>query len=106
MKKSQVDGQVDDLPGRFALEQNYPNPFNPSTAISYQLIANSFVTLKVYDLLGREVATIINGVGEPGVHIVQWNGRNDRGEAVSSGIYLYQLRDGSSVITRKMVLLK
>jgi hypothetical protein len=106
MKKNEVDGQVDDLPARFALEQNYPNPFNPATAIGYQLIANSFVTLKVYDVLGREVATLVNGVGEPGVHSVRWDGRNSRGEAVSSGIYLYQLRAGNSVITRKMVLLK
>jgi hypothetical protein len=106
MKKSEVDGQIDDVPVCFTLEQNYPNPFNPSTAISYQLVANSLVTLKVYDLLGREVATLVDGVGEPGVHTVQWNGENDHGEAVSSGVYLYQLRAGNFVMTRKMVLLK
>jgi hypothetical protein len=106
LRKNEVDGQVDDLPGQFALEQNYPNPFNPNTAISYQLVANSLVTLKVYDVLGREVATLVNGNGGPGVHTVQWNGKNDRGEMVSSGIYLYQLRAGNSVMTRKMVLLK
>jgi hypothetical protein len=114
LKKSQVDGQVDDLPGRFALDQNFPNPFNPTTAISYQLPAPSgaegsavsIVTLKVYDVLGREVAALVNGVGEPGLHAVQWNGKNDRGETVSSGIYLYQLRAGNSVMTKKMVLLK
>jgi FlgD Ig-like domain len=106
LKKSEVDGQADDLPARFALEQNYPNPFNPVTAISYQLSAVSVVTLRVYDVLGREVSILVNGVGEPGVHTVQWNGKNDRGETVSSGIYLYQLRTGNLVMTRKMVLLK
>ena len=122
LKKNEVDGQVDDLPVRFALEQNFPNPFNPTTAISFQLpalsarqtasglgvegSAVSFVTLKVYDVLGREIRILVNGVGEPGVHTVQWNGRNDRGEAVSSGIYLYQLRAGSFEMTKKMVLLK
>jgi flagellar hook assembly protein FlgD len=58
------------------------------------------VTLKVYDVLGREVAALVNGVGEPGLHAVQWNGKNDRGETVSSGIYLYQLRAGNSVMTK------
>ncbi len=94
------------LPAEFKLFDNYPNPFNPKTAISYQLVANSFVTLRVYDVLGRAIKTLDNGVKEPGVHSVQWNGTNDRGEAVSSGVYLYQLRAGNSVMTRKMILAK
>lgn len=94
------------VPSTFDLQQNYPNPFNPTTAISYQLTASSFVTLKVYDLLGREVATVVNEMGTPGKQTAIWNGKNDRGESVSSGIYLYQLRVGTSVMTRKMVLLK
>ena len=97
---------AESLPTEFMLHQNYPNPFNPTTAISYQLIAHGQATLKVYDMLGREVATLVNEMGEPGNHTAIWNGKNDRGEMVSSGIYLYQLRVGSSVITRKMVLLK
>ncbi len=114
LKMNEVDGEADDILNQFALEQNYPNPFNPTTAISYQLPAPSgvegsavsIVTLKVYDLLGREVKTLVNEIGVPGVYSVRWDGRNDRGEAVSSGIYLYQLRTGSFVMTRKMVLLK
>ncbi|MCX6135064.1 MAG: T9SS type A sorting domain-containing protein [Ignavibacteriales bacterium] len=106
MKKGEVDGQVEDLPGRFALDQNYPNPFNPTTAISYQLSAVSSVALKVYDVLGREVMTLVNGVQAPGSHSVGWDGRDSRGEAVSSGVYLYQLRAGGSAMTRKMVLLR
>jgi N-acetylmuramoyl-L-alanine amidase len=106
----------------FSLGQNYPNPFNPSTAISYQLPAPSarqtagglgvegsavsFVSLKVYDLLGREIATIVSEVQSAGTHLARWNGRNDRGESVTSGMYLYQLRAGSLVITRKMLLLR
>jgi dienelactone hydrolase len=94
------------IPTTIALHQNYPNPFNPNTAISYQLTANSCVTLTVYDLLGRQVATLVNGVGKPGAYTVQWNGRNEKGETVSSGIYLYQLRAENFVTTKKMTLLK
>ncbi len=90
----------------FALYQNYPNPFNPATAISYQIVDQDVVTLRVFDLLGREVTTLVNGVQSAGQHVVRWDGRNYRGEGVSSGIYLYQLRAGSSVLTREMVLLK
>ena len=94
------------VPLSFDLQQNYPNPFNPTTSISYQLSAIAPVTLKLYDMLGREVTTLVNEIGQPGRHTAIWNGKNDRGETVSSGIYLYQLRAGTSVLTRKMVLLK
>jgi len=90
----------------FVLYQNYPNPFNPTTAISYQLAATSSVTLGVYDVLGREVKTLVHGVGQPGVYSVQWDGTNERGDAASSGIYLYQLRTGNFVMTKKMLLIK
>jgi hypothetical protein len=90
----------------FVLCQNYPNPFNPTTAISYQLAATSSVTLGVYDVLGREVKTLVHGVGQPGVYSVQWDGTNQRGEPVSSGIYLYQLRTGNFVMTKKMLFVK
>jgi N-acetylmuramoyl-L-alanine amidase len=90
----------------FALYQNFPNPFNPATVISYQIIDQDVVTLKVFDLLGREVVTLVDGVQAAGQHVVRWDGRNYRGESVSSGVYLYQLRARSSVLTREMVLLK
>ena len=64
------------------------------------------MTLKVYDVLGREVATLVNEVRPAGVYTVRWDGRNDRGEPVSSGIYLYQLKVGSATATKKMILLK
>jgi hypothetical protein len=101
-----VENAIASLPARFLLEQNFPNPFNPSTAISYQLSAVSHVTLKVYDLLGREVATVVNEMGTPGKHTTLWHGKNDCGESVSSGVYMYQIRAGNSVITRKMILLR
>jgi hypothetical protein len=101
-----VENAVASLPAQISLEQNYPNPFNPSTAISYQLSAVSYISLTVYDLLGREVATVVNRMETIGKHTATWDGKNDRGESVSSGVYLYQLRAGSFVITRKMVLLR
>lgn len=100
------ENMVSVVPVQFALDQNYPNPFNPSTAISYQLSAVSNVTLRVYDALGRQVKTLVTGIRPAGTHVVKWDGKNERGEAVSSGVYLYQLTAGSSVVTKKMMLTK
>jgi hypothetical protein len=91
----------EELPISFALLQNYPNPFNPSTSINYQLPTQSHVTLKVFDLLGREVATLVNGVEEPGFKSVQWNATN-----FASGAYFYGLDAGSFTTVKKLLLLK
>lgn len=88
-------------PTQFKLDQNYPNPFNPSTVISYQLAVGSHVTLKVYDILGNEVATLINGQKSAGNYSVKFNASN-----LSSGVYFYQLKAGNLVRTKKMILLK
>ena len=88
-------------PVKFALKQNYPNPFNPSTTISYQLRTQSLVTLKVFDFLGREVATLVNSVEQPGDKSVNFNASN-----LASGVYYYQLQAGSFIETRKFVLLR
>lgn len=93
-------------PASFSLRQNYPNPFNPSTAIAYDLAKNASVTLKIYDLSGREVKTLVQGFQGAGTYTVNWNGTNDAGAKVASGIYLYRLQAGEFVQTRKMVLLK
>ncbi|HUI30987.1 MAG TPA: T9SS type A sorting domain-containing protein [Candidatus Acidoferrales bacterium] len=85
----------------FSLNQNYPNPFNPSTVISYQLPVNSQVTLKVYDVLGREVATLVNARQTPGEHSVTFDARN-----LPSGIYFYRISAGGYTATRKMLLVK
>jgi hypothetical protein len=89
------------LPSKHSLSQNYPNPFNPATVISYQLVANSFATLKVFDLLGREVTTLVNQQMEAGNHLVHWNASN-----VPAGVYLYQLKASGSSETRKAVVLR
>jgi len=89
------------LPRSFELAQNYPNPFNPSTAISYQLPISSEVRLKVYDMLGREVATLVNGRQEAGRYSVSWNAAG-----FASGVYFYRLQASNFVETRKMMLVK
>jgi len=92
---------VQSIPASYALAQNYPNPFNPATIISYQLAVNSFVTVKVYDELGREVARLVNGEQSAGNHSVRWDGGN-----FSSGVYFYELNAGSFHDVKKMVLMK
>jgi Secretion system C-terminal sorting domain len=89
------------LPVGISLMQNYPNPFNPSTAISFRIPSRSFVSLKVFDLIGREVATIVSEEMSAGSYTKQWNA-----EKMSSGIYFYRLQAGSSMETKKLVLLK
>ena len=88
------------------LFQNYPNPFNPLTIINYQLTIDNLVTLKVYDILGREVKTLVNERKPAGSYTVIWDGRDENGQPVSSGVYLYRLKSGNFVQTRKMVLLR
>ncbi len=95
-------------PGDFSLEQNYPNPFNPSTTINYQLPINSFVTLKVYDILGNEVATLVNEGKTPGTYEVEFPS-SAKGLAPSdfpSGIYFYRIQAGKFAVTKKMIQLK
>jgi hypothetical protein len=94
------------LPADYNLFQNYPNPFNPATTISYSLPKTSNVTLKVYDLLGREVKTLVSTEQNRGLHRVQWNGENNFGSKVASGIYLYRIEAGNFNVTKKMILLK
>jgi hypothetical protein len=94
------------LPEEFALHQNYPNPFNPVTTLRYDLPENSMVNIKVYDMLGREVRTLVNQVQDAGFKSIMWDATNDYGKSVSAGIYLYQIQAGDFIQTEKMVLLK
>jgi hypothetical protein len=89
------------IPNRIKLYQNYPNPFNPETVISYQLSAVSLVILKVYDIEGREVAELVNGIRIAGGHTVKWDASN-----VVSGVYFYRLETGQFAETRKMILIR
>ncbi|MEK6755709.1 MAG: T9SS type A sorting domain-containing protein, partial [Bacteroidota bacterium] len=96
-------------PREFLLEQNYPNPFNPTTAISFQLSANSYVTLSVFDVLGREVAVLVNGEKPGGVYRITWDA-----SSLPSGIYVYRLQArhssggqvGQFTHSKKLILLK
>ncbi len=96
-----ADDEVNSIPNVFALEQNYPNPFNPSTSIKYQLADYGQVTLKVYDVLGNELMTLVNEQKAAGSYEVEFNA-----STLTSGVYFYQLTSGSLVQTKKMVLLK
>ncbi len=100
------DKPISRTPDRFRLFQNYPNPFNPSTIINYQLPIDNWVTLKVYDILGREVKTLVNEHKATGSYTVQWDGTNSLGQPVASGVYLYRLKAGNFSQVRKMVLLR
>jgi hypothetical protein len=104
-KVTGVEGE-NGLPVSYDLSQNYPNPFNPTTTIRYSLPTNSFVTLRIYDILGREVKTLISTEQNSGTHSVQWNGDNNYGTKVSSGIYLYRIEAANFVMTKKMIMLK
>ncbi|MGZ5192161.1 MAG: T9SS type A sorting domain-containing protein [Flavisolibacter sp.] len=88
-------------PLEFAVSQNFPNPFNPSTTISYSIPTSEFVTLKVFDVLGREVATLVNEEKPNGIYKVDFDG-----SGLSSGIYFYTLKAGKFTQTRKLVLMK
>jgi photosystem II stability/assembly factor-like uncharacterized protein len=92
------------VPTALKLEQNYPNPFNPSTTIRYELSFGSKISLKVYNLLGQEVRTLFSGNRPAGVHSVSWDGRDNQGRSVASGVYVYRLEGRASSETRKMVL--
>jgi hypothetical protein len=89
------------IPAEYSLTQNYPNPFNPTTSIRYQLPTKSHITLKVFDLLSREVATLVDGIEESGDKSVQWNA-----SGVTSGVYFYRLKAGEFTATKKLMVLK
>ena len=94
------------FPLEFVLQQNYPNPFNPITTLRYDLPFQAFVTLTIYDLSGKEITNLVHATQEPGFKSVQWNSTDIQGKLVSAGIYLYQIRSGDFIQTKKMVLLK
>ena len=94
------------VPITFSLHQNYPNPFNPITTLRYDLPSDALVTLSIYDMLGREIVQLVSTNQKAGFKSVQWNAKDSVGRPVSAGVYLYQIRAGKFVETKKMVLLK
>jgi hypothetical protein len=101
MTSVEAEGDGRELPQETALEQNYPNPFNPQTVMQFTLRHETYVRLAVYDLLGREVATLVDGVRQAGVHAVRWDA-----SGLASGVYLYRLRAGEELRTRSMMLVR
>jgi hypothetical protein len=94
------------IPITFALHQNFPNPFNPITTLRYDLPSDAFVTISIYDMLGREVTQLVNTSQQAGFKSIKWDATDSMGRAVSAGVYLYQIEAGEIVQTKKMVLLK
>ena len=101
-----VEGFAAELPMKFALDQNYPNPFNSGTAIAFDLPYGEMVDLTVYTISGQKVATLVQGTRAAGYHQVFWDGRDEVGAALASGVYLYSLQVGDRLETRKMLLLR
>ena len=89
------------VPLTYSLGQNFPNPFNPSTSIEYVLPKGSFVSLKIYNVMGEVVATLVSGVMSTGIHKAEW-----RGDGFSSGVYFYRLDTGDFIRTKKLILLR
>lgn len=100
-EETSANSNVDELPVNFSLEQNYPNPFNPSTVISFSIPNSSKVTLKVFDVLGREVAVLMNEEKPAGFYTVNFNG-----DKLACGVYIYSLQASRKIMARKMLLLK
>ena len=94
------------IPEKFALYQNYPNPFNPKTTILYSVPSSTRVELTIYNLKGDEIITLVNKYQPAGYYAANWDGRNERNNTVASGVYLYRLKAGSFIQTRKLVLMR
>jgi photosystem II stability/assembly factor-like uncharacterized protein len=94
------------IPREFGLLQNYPNPFNPTTTMSYSLPSQQQVRLNIFNTLGQQIATLVNEIQQAGRHTLQWNGTDDNGNRVASGIYLYRLEAGRYRETKKMLLVR
>lgn len=101
-----VDEPIEILPSNFSLEQNYPNPFNPETVIRFSLPTPSNVQIKIYDVLGKEIRTLIDEERSSGKHNIYWNATDNFGRRVSSGVYFYTIAADNFIQTKKMVLMK
>ena len=94
------------IPNRYEMTQNYPNPFNATTQISFALPTDGKVSLKVYNIMGQLVRNLVDQNMTSGYHIVTWDGRDESGKEVSTGVYFYNLKTGGTSITKKMTMLK
>jgi hypothetical protein len=94
------------IPEIFALRQNYPNPFNPVTTIAYDVPEMTSVRVDIYNILGQQVRTLINRSHEPGYYRIQWDGTNDYGEVLPTGMYIYSIQASGFTSVKKLVLMK
>ena len=108
-----VDVPSNEVPYEYALYQNFPNPFNPSTSIRFAVERTSRVTIRIYNILGQQVKTLVDDLRDPGIHTVQWDSRNNAGNRIASGVYLYRMtavdpKGGHSLFmsVRKLVVIK
>ena len=99
-------GFIATLPGGFTLSQNYPNPFNPETTIHFDLPHSEEIELEVYNLAAQRVATLVRGYRDAGSYSVRWDGANDAGVGLATGVYFYRLTAGTRVQTKKLLLLR
>jgi len=104
--RTRVENRITDLPIVYALEQNYPNPFNPETTILFQLPKAGHAVLKIFNIIGAEVLTLVDEPFTAGYHRVRWDGKDNHGNLVTSGIYLYRLRVGNFSQVKKMSLIR
>ena len=93
-------------PGVFYLGQNYPNPFNPTTTINFSIPENEYVNLVIYNIMGQQICELAAETMDAGTHFIVWNGRDNQGNAVSSGVYILRLQSGERIATKKMLLMK
>ena len=94
------------VPDIYALYQNYPNPFNPTTKIYYEMPEDALVKVVIFDVMGRNVKTLMNEIQSSGYHSILWDATNDMGEDISAGMYIYTILAGEYRSSKKMVLIK
>ena len=99
-----LDGKT--IPGEFELYQNYPNPFNANTTIEYDLKTNTRVEIKIFNILGKKVITLVNNIESPGRKSISWNGTDQNGNPVGTSVYFYTLVIDEATFTKKMLLIK
>jgi len=102
-----LSNDIDEIiPSVFALHQNYPNPFNPTTSIEYDLPNDSYTVVTVFDVMGKHVKTLVEKNQSAGFKTIRWDAKNDEGESVAAGMYIYQIKSGVNIASKKMILLR
>ncbi|MDG2017017.1 MAG: FlgD immunoglobulin-like domain containing protein, partial [Rhodothermales bacterium] len=101
-----VEDEFSEQPAAFELGQNYPNPFNPTTTIEFRMSESANVSLKVYNVLGQVVKTLVSGTLPSGMHSVSWDATDDSGSAVTTGLYIYRMETDNFSATKSLVLMK